>query len=169
MDSQLHSLCRISLSNDTVEGIRHHPLHPINTNKSQEQAELGPKVLHRGSTSWISSQTRPLLIPGPPSRRHSRPQVLPPFLYHCQLDHLHVFSRATHVPVGHDQQQHLEFARECATNFNHAYGNHLVAPQTLIRKSSVLLSIPILTIYSPRPPRHVPNRSDLKNVQVPQG
>ncbi|KAI8717943.1 Tryptophan--tRNA ligase [Fusarium sp. LHS14.1] len=40
--------------------------------------------------------------------------------------------RATHVPVGHDQQQHLEFARECATNFNHAYGNHLVAPQTLI-------------------------------------
>ncbi|KAF4467578.1 tryptophanyl-tRNA synthetase [Fusarium albosuccineum] len=40
--------------------------------------------------------------------------------------------RATHVPVGHDQAQHLEFARECATNFNHAYGDHLVAPQTLI-------------------------------------
>ncbi|EKJ67913.1 hypothetical protein FPSE_11922 [Fusarium pseudograminearum CS3096] len=40
--------------------------------------------------------------------------------------------RATHVPVGHDQQQHLEFARECVTNFNAAYGNHLVSPQTLI-------------------------------------
>ncbi|RYO83069.1 hypothetical protein DL766_004084 [Monosporascus sp. MC13-8B] len=26
--------------------------------------------------------------------------------------------RATHVPVGDDQRQHLEFARECATNFN---------------------------------------------------
>lgn len=41
--------------------------------------------------------------------------------------------RATHVPVGHDQQQHLEFARECATNFNHAYGPHLVHPETITR------------------------------------
>ncbi|KAK0384774.1 hypothetical protein NLU13_7252 [Sarocladium strictum] len=40
--------------------------------------------------------------------------------------------RATHVPVGHDQQQHLEFARECVTNFNYAYGPHLVSPQTII-------------------------------------
>ncbi|KAM0421748.1 hypothetical protein ACHAPD_000186 [Fusarium lateritium] len=48
--------------------------------------------------------------------------------------------RATHVPVGHDQQQHLEFARECVTNFNAAYGNHLVSPQTLIRKLSSLSS-----------------------------
>ncbi|GAO20075.1 uncharacterized protein UV8b_03793 [Ustilaginoidea virens] len=39
--------------------------------------------------------------------------------------------RATHVPVGHDQRQHLEFARECATNFNHAYGAHLVRPHTI--------------------------------------
>ncbi|KUJ19784.1 Nucleotidylyl transferase [Mollisia scopiformis] len=41
--------------------------------------------------------------------------------------------RATHVPVGEDQSQHLEFARECVTNFNHTYnGNFLVAPQTLL-------------------------------------
>lgn len=39
--------------------------------------------------------------------------------------------RATHVPVGEDQSQHLEFARECVTNFNSAYGQHLVSPQTL--------------------------------------
>ncbi|KAF4336242.1 tryptophanyl-tRNA synthetase [Fusarium beomiforme] len=38
--------------------------------------------------------------------------------------------RATHVPVGEDQRQHLEFARECVTNFNAAYGDHLVSPQT---------------------------------------
>lgn len=45
-------------------------------------------------------------------------------------------SRATHVPVGEDQSQHLEFARECVTNFNHTYGGeHLVAPQTLLCKS----------------------------------
>jgi tryptophanyl-tRNA synthetase len=40
--------------------------------------------------------------------------------------------RATHVPVGEDQRQHLEFARECVTNFNHAYGSHLVMPETII-------------------------------------
>ncbi|RDA83247.1 hypothetical protein CP532_4162 [Ophiocordyceps camponoti-leonardi (nom. inval.)] len=44
--------------------------------------------------------------------------------------------RATHVPVGHDQQQHIEFARECATNFNHAYGPHLVHPETVTRKQT---------------------------------
>lgn len=40
--------------------------------------------------------------------------------------------RATHVPVGEDQSQHLEFARECVTNFNHTYGPQLVYPQTLL-------------------------------------
>lgn len=40
--------------------------------------------------------------------------------------------RATHVPVGEDQRQHLEFARECATNFNHTFGQHLVLPETII-------------------------------------
>lgn len=39
--------------------------------------------------------------------------------------------RATHVPVGDDQRQHLEFARECVTNFNSTYGKHLVPPETL--------------------------------------
>ncbi|KAG6109788.1 hypothetical protein E4U13_005659 [Claviceps humidiphila] len=39
--------------------------------------------------------------------------------------------RATHVPVGDDQKQHLEFARECVTNFNHAYGPHLLYPKTI--------------------------------------
>lgn len=43
--------------------------------------------------------------------------------------------RATHVPVGEDQRQHLEFARECVTNFNHAYkGKVLVAPETILCK-----------------------------------
>ena len=42
-----------------------------------------------------------------------------------------VAKRATHVPVGNDQNQHLEFARECVTNFNHAYGEILVQPGTI--------------------------------------
>ncbi|KAF7862834.1 uncharacterized protein EAF02_010383 [Botrytis sinoallii] len=49
--------------------------------------------------------------------------------------------RATHVPVGEDQTQHLEFARECATNFNHAYGPHLIAPQTLLSPAKRVMSL----------------------------
>ncbi|KAL7814882.1 hypothetical protein V8C44DRAFT_348485 [Trichoderma aethiopicum] len=49
--------------------------------------------------------------------------------------------RATHVPVGHDQQQHLEFARECVTNFNHAYGSHLVHPETIVSPVQRIMSL----------------------------
>lgn len=41
-------------------------------------------------------------------------------------------SRATHVPVGHDQAQHLEFARENAKNFNSAHGQFFSEPQTVM-------------------------------------
>jgi tryptophanyl-tRNA synthetase len=56
--------------------------------------------------------------------------------------------RATHVPVGEDQRQHLEFSRECATNFNHAFGGGaqlLVPPETILctlTLSSIILSLP---------------------------
>ncbi|RYP32801.1 hypothetical protein DL768_011124 [Monosporascus sp. mg162] len=49
--------------------------------------------------------------------------------------------RATHVPVGDDQRQHLEFARECATNFNSTYGHHLVAPETITTPSPRVMSL----------------------------
>ncbi|KAG0648338.1 Tryptophanyl-tRNA synthetase [Hyphodiscus hymeniophilus] len=49
--------------------------------------------------------------------------------------------RATHVPVGEDQSQHLEFARECVTNFNHAYGPHLVSPQTIMSPAKRVMSL----------------------------
>ncbi|KAI9049327.1 hypothetical protein LZ554_007171 [Drepanopeziza brunnea f. sp. 'monogermtubi'] len=50
--------------------------------------------------------------------------------------------RATHVPVGEDQSQHLEFARECVTNFNHTYGgSHLVAPQTILSPTKRIMSL----------------------------
>ncbi|TGO60131.1 hypothetical protein BCON_0038g00480 [Botryotinia convoluta] len=49
--------------------------------------------------------------------------------------------RATHVPVGEDQTQHLEFARECVINFNHAYGPHLIAPQTLLSPTKRIMSL----------------------------
>ncbi|KAI1431409.1 tryptophanyl-tRNA synthetase [Xylaria sp. CBS 124048] len=50
--------------------------------------------------------------------------------------------RATHVPVGDDQRQHLEFARECVTNFNHACGRKvLVSPATITAPSSRIMSL----------------------------
>jgi tryptophanyl-tRNA synthetase len=36
----------------------------------------------------------------------------------------------THVPVGEDQAQHLEFTRELAIGFNHLYGPLLTVPKT---------------------------------------
>ncbi|KAL2164055.1 hypothetical protein VTH06DRAFT_3269 [Thermothelomyces fergusii] len=50
--------------------------------------------------------------------------------------------RATHVPVGEDQRQHLEFARECVTNFNHTYGTDcLVPPETLTSPAKRVMSL----------------------------
>ncbi|KAH9903712.1 tRNA synthetases class I-domain-containing protein [Xylariomycetidae sp. FL2044] len=49
--------------------------------------------------------------------------------------------RATHVPVGDDQRQHLEFARECVTNFNATYGGDLVVPQTITTPTPRIMSL----------------------------
>ncbi|KAI0458361.1 hypothetical protein F5B21DRAFT_500619 [Xylaria acuta] len=50
--------------------------------------------------------------------------------------------RATHVPVGDDQRQHLEFARECVTNFNHTYDQELlVSPETITTPSPRVMSL----------------------------
>ncbi len=50
--------------------------------------------------------------------------------------------RATHVPVGEDQKQHLEFARECVTNFNTAYKtNVLVPPKTTVSLAKRIMSL----------------------------
>jgi tryptophanyl-tRNA synthetase len=40
---------------------------------------------------------------------------------------------ATHVPVGPDQAQHMEMARDIAGKFNHAYSNLLNLPEALIQ------------------------------------
>ncbi|KAL2037031.1 hypothetical protein N7G274_010316 [Stereocaulon virgatum] len=48
---------------------------------------------------------------------------------------------ATHVPIGEDQTQHLEFARECATKFNRAYGEILVEPRTILSTAKRVMSL----------------------------
>jgi tryptophanyl-tRNA synthetase len=46
---------------------------------------------------------------------------------------------AHHVPVGRDQVQHIEMARDMAHSFNHRYGEHFVAPQAAIEESVATL------------------------------
>ena len=40
--------------------------------------------------------------------------------------------KAHQVPVGRDQVQHIEMARDMAHSFNHRYGDHFVAPEAAI-------------------------------------
>ena len=40
--------------------------------------------------------------------------------------------KSTHVPVGKDQVQHLEMARDIAQRFNHHYGEHFVLPEAVV-------------------------------------
>jgi tryptophanyl-tRNA synthetase len=54
--------------------------------------------------------------------------------------------QTTHVPVGEDQAQHLEFARDLANSFNHHYGSkHLPVvlnpPKTIISSSKRIRSL----------------------------
>ncbi len=48
--------------------------------------------------------------------------------------------KATHVPVGRDQVQHLEMTRDVAQRFNHIYGEHLVLPEAVVDEDTAVLS-----------------------------
>ena len=46
---------------------------------------------------------------------------------------------AHHVPVGRDQVQHIEMARDIAQRFNHLYGQHFTLPEAAIEESVATL------------------------------
>lgn len=46
---------------------------------------------------------------------------------------------ATHVPVGKDQTQHLEMARDIAQRFNHHFGETFVLPKTVVEENGDIL------------------------------
>ncbi|HNP36584.1 MAG TPA: tryptophan--tRNA ligase [Woeseiaceae bacterium] len=48
--------------------------------------------------------------------------------------------RATRVPVGRDQKQHVEMARDIAQRFNHHYGEVLVLPEPVIDDNTAVLA-----------------------------
>ena len=47
--------------------------------------------------------------------------------------------KAHHVPVGRDQAQHVEMARDIAQRFNHHYGEHFVLPEAVIDDNTAVL------------------------------
>ena len=50
--------------------------------------------------------------------------------------------KASKVPVGKDQIQHLEMARDIAARFNHLYGEHFVLPEAVVdEKTAVLVGL----------------------------
>jgi tryptophanyl-tRNA synthetase len=46
---------------------------------------------------------------------------------------------AHHVPVGRDQVQHIEMARDMANSFNHRYGQHFVPPEAAVEDNVATL------------------------------
>ena len=46
---------------------------------------------------------------------------------------------AAKVPVGRDQVQHIEMARDFAQRFNHLYGEHFVLPEALVEENVATL------------------------------
>ena len=48
--------------------------------------------------------------------------------------------KATKVPVGRDQKQHVEMARDIAQRFNHHFGDILVPPDALIDDNTAVLA-----------------------------
>lgn len=50
--------------------------------------------------------------------------------------------KASKIPVGKDQVQHLEMARDIAARFNHLYGEHFVLPEAVVdEKAAVLVGL----------------------------
>jgi tryptophanyl-tRNA synthetase len=50
-----------------------------------------------------------------------------------------VMFNAHKVPVGRDQVQHIEMARDMAASFNHLYGEHFTLPEAVIEEHVALL------------------------------
>jgi tryptophanyl-tRNA synthetase len=48
--------------------------------------------------------------------------------------------KATKVPVGRDQKQHVEMARDIAQRFNHHFGDVLVPPEAVIGENTAVLA-----------------------------
>ncbi|KAH8600825.1 hypothetical protein B0O99DRAFT_736849 [Bisporella sp. PMI_857] len=90
-------------------------------------------------TSWKSkvglrSESNPL---DPASRKPPMGLFNYPVLQAADI----LIHRATHVPVGDDQSQHLELSRNIVASFNHIYGFNFAAPQTRLSPTKRVMSL----------------------------
>lgn len=116
---------------------------------SQEQT-LPPRLHQaRRRSSPSKAQARPILLPRPPSSRHPSPQVTLSLSPTNPTSILTTPSRANLVPVGSDQQQHIEFARSLATSFNHHYNSPIFPLPTALICPFPLPRAPIIPTNNP--------------------
>ncbi|KAL3469382.1 hypothetical protein BJX99DRAFT_241384 [Aspergillus californicus] len=74
--------------------------------------------------------------------------------------------RATHVPVGEDQRQHLEFSRYTANSFNHIYGPVFPSPEALISPAKRVMSLKEPTLKMSK--SHLDERSRIILTDSPE-
>ncbi|KAL4912281.1 hypothetical protein BDW62DRAFT_215142 [Aspergillus aurantiobrunneus] len=74
--------------------------------------------------------------------------------------------RATHVPVGEDQRQHLEFSRYTANSFNHLYGPIFPSPEAIISPARRVMSLKEPTLKMSK--SHVDERSRIILTDSPR-
>lgn len=104
--------------------------------------------LHGHSCVWVCFHTQCFKLP---ISSYTGSYALSP-LHRSVLTQL----RATHVPVGEDQKQHLEFSRYTANSFNHLYGPIFPIPEPLICKSDLALPNMLSMAYTlPAPAKRV--------------
>jgi tryptophanyl-tRNA synthetase len=70
--------------------------------------------------------------------------------------------RATHVPVGDDQKQHLELTRNLATRFNNRYGETFVIPEPEIPK----VGARVMDLQDPTRKMSKSSKSDAGNIYL---
>lgn len=68
------------------------------------------------------------------SANQKQKETLGLFAYPCLMAADILLYNPQYVPVGEDQKQHLELARNIAQRFNHHYGEHFVIPDPIIPK-----------------------------------
>jgi tryptophanyl-tRNA synthetase len=100
----------------------------------EKQTPLGRQC----KTFGVTIAARSLLLSRLASRRCSSVQVC--YLLRRRFTVSNV-PRTTHVPVGADQAQHLEFARNCASSFNSAYGKVFIEPETVLSPAKRIMSL----------------------------
>ncbi|MEO1694147.1 MAG: tryptophan--tRNA ligase [Pseudomonadota bacterium] len=95
----------------------------FNQSQVQEHAELGWILNCVARLGWLNRMTQFKEKAGKDRENASTGLFVYPNLMAADI----LAYRATHVPVGDDQKQHLELARDIATKFNHDFAAQIAA------------------------------------------